>query len=116
MLSNEVLIFFVKSFLHNYLCWLLLWLEGGGKRKEQPNHVVNGSDEKTTFITVETRDGKLEQLKINLDDENFSTSTSILEYLVEQGEINPKSLAVSQEAGKVFRIVSSYTMINLRKS
>ena len=51
---------------------------------------------------METREGKLEQLKINLDDEDFQTSTSILEYLVERGEINPKSLAVSQGAGNLF--------------
>ena len=51
---------------------------------------------------METREGKLEQLKINLDDEDFQTSTSILEYLVERGEINPKSLAVSQGTGNLF--------------
>ena len=50
---------------------------------------------------METREGKLEQLKINLDDEDFQTSTSILEYLVERGEINPKSLAVSQGTGNL---------------
>ena len=73
--------------------------EGGGN-VSNPNHVGHGYDEKTTYITVETRDGKLEQLKINLEDEDFETSTSILEYLVERGEINPKSLAVSQGTGK----------------
>ena len=59
------------------------------------NHVVPKKDDKKTYITVETREGKLEKLKINLDDENFGTSTSILEYLVEQGEINPNNLKVS---------------------
>ena len=72
----------------------------GGDTITQQNHIGHGTDEKTTYITVETREGKLQQLKINLDDENFSTSTSILEYLVEKGEINPKSLSVSQELGK----------------
>ena len=72
--------------------------EGEGNASNH-NHVGHGYDEKTTYITVETRDGKLEQLKINLDDEDFQTSTSILEYLVERGEINPKSLAVSQGTG-----------------
>ena len=86
--------------------------EGDGKVPNH-NHVGHGYDDKTTYITVETRDGKLEQLKINLDDEDFETSTSILEYLVERGEINPKSLAVSQGTGNVFHamdveIIASY--------
>ena len=81
--------------------------EGEGNASNH-NHVGHGYDEKTTYITVETRDGKLEQLKINLDDEDFQTSTSILEYLVERGEINPKSLAVSQGTGN-----SSKTRVRL---
>ena len=52
----------------------------------------------------------MEQLKVNIDDENFSTSTSILEYLVKREEINPKSLAVSQEQGRG-KLIWSFFMI-----
>ena len=66
------------------------------------NHVGPEKDDKKTYVTVETREGKLEKLKINLDDENFGTSTSILEYLVEKGEINPNNLKVSVDGeGKI---------------
>ena len=79
--------------------FIFIFLKEGEGQASDHNHVGHGYDDKTTYITVETRDGRLEQLKINLDDEDFQTSTSILEYLVEQGEINPKSLAVSQGTG-----------------
>ena len=66
------------------------------------NHIGPEKDDKKTYVTVETREGKLEKLKINLDDENFGTSTSILEYLVEKGEINPNNLKVSVDGeGKI---------------
>ena len=55
-------------------------------------------NEHTTYITVETKDGKLETLKINLDDDNFSASEALLEYLVKQGEINPNHLQLSEQA------------------
>ena len=86
----------IQTYELNYLYSYKIGLQGEGESPTQ-NHVGQGLDDKTTYITVETREGKLEQLKVNIDDENFSTSTSILEYLVERGEINPKSLAVSQE-------------------
>ena len=78
---------------------------GGGHSSQNHNHVGPVNDEKTTYITVETREGKLEQLKINLDDENFGTSTSILEYLVDQGEINPQNLSISHDAGNIINIL-----------
>ena len=89
-----------RSFFYINTEYFVANFKDGGDTITQQNHIGHGTDEKTTYITVETREGKLQQLKINLDDENFSTSTSILEYLVEKGEINPKSLSVSQELGK----------------
>ena len=79
--------------------FIFIFLKEGEGQASDHNHVGHGYDDKTTYITVETRDGRLEQLKINLDDEDFQTSTSILEYLVERGEINPKSITVSQGTG-----------------
>ena len=79
--------------------FIFIFLKEDEGKVSNHNHVGHGYDDKTTYITVETRDGRLEQLKINLDDEDFQTSTSILEYLVERGEINPKSIAVSQGTG-----------------
>ena len=79
--------------------FIFIFLKEGEGKVSNHNHVGHGYDDKTTYITVETRDGRLEQLKINLDDEDFQTSTSILEYLVERGEINPKSITVSQGTG-----------------
>jgi len=91
--------FVILRYKLNYTYLHKIGSKGEGESPTQ-NHVGQGHDDKTTYITVETREGKLEQLKVNIDDENFSTSTSILEYLVERGEINPKSLAVSQQQGR----------------
>ena len=99
LLFSEILFVLRKIFFINTQHFVANFKDGGDTITQQ-NHIGHGTDEKTTYITVETREGKLQQLKINLDDENFSTSTSILEYLVEKGEINPKSLSVSQELGK----------------
>lgn len=99
LLFSEIVFVLRKNFFINTEYFVANFKDGGDTITQQ-NHIGHGTDEKTTYITVETREGKLQQLKINLDDENFSTSTSILEYLVEKGEINPKSLSVSQELGK----------------
>ena len=99
LLFSEIGFVLRKNFFINTEYFVANFKDGGDTITQQ-NHIGHGTDEKTTYITVETREGKLQQLKINLDDENFSTSTSILEYLVEKGEINPKSLSVSQELGK----------------
>ena len=99
LLFSEIVFVLRKIFFINTEYFVANFKDGGDTITQQ-NHIGHGTDEKTTYITVETREGKLQQLKINLDDENFSTSTSILEYLVEKGEINPKSLSVSQELGK----------------
>ena len=100
LLFSEIVFALRKKFLLINTEYFVANFKDGGDTITQQNHIGHGTDEKTTYITVETREGKLQQLKINLDDENFSTSTSILEYLVEKGEINPKSLSVSQELGK----------------
>ena len=99
LLFSKIVFVLRKNFFINTSYFVANFKDGGDTITQQ-NHIGHGTDEKTTYITVETREGKLQQLKINLDDENFSTSTSILEYLVEKGEINPKSLSVSQELGK----------------
>lgn len=40
---------------------------------------------KGTYITVETQDGTLQQLKVDLDESNFATSAPILKYLLSNG-------------------------------
>ena len=44
--------------------------------------------QKTTYITVENTSGELEQLKVMVDETTFGTSTPILQYLQEHGEIS----------------------------
>lgn len=44
--------------------------------------------QKTTYITVENNSGELEQLKVLVDETAFGTTTPILQYLTEHGEIN----------------------------
>jgi len=66
-------------------------------------------DDHFTYITVETQDGKLEQLKVSVDDSNFGTTDHIVKYLVENnGEIlqnNPtiKAIRPTQRRGSLFK-------------
>lgn len=54
-----------------------------GRDDDTPVH-----PQKTTYITVENNSGELEQLKVMVDETAFGTTTPILQYLTEHGEIN----------------------------
>ena len=54
----------------------------------QGEHSTPVHPQKTTYITVENTSGELEQLKVMVDEMAFGTTTPILQYLQEHGEIS----------------------------
>ena len=63
-------------------------------------------EESVTYITVETQDGQLEQLKVLVDDTNFGTSDPIVKSLVENGELQNKHFRTAhatERRGSLFK-------------
>ena len=81
------IIIFDESIFNNSNVNIFLLLPMTIRKKERDDDTPV-HPQKTTYITVENNSGELEQLKVLVDETAFGTTTPILQYLTDHGEIN----------------------------